>query len=241
MKETLSGLIELQNVDQELQALDELKGDLPQRVEQIKRKLDAGREELESLKSELTEVKKTHALRESDLNGLQDKLNKSREQLYAVTSNREYDAITVEIDTIKEKISQAEDEILEMIEREEQISARVNELQPQLSEFEQELADRQKELEQKIQATENEYQAYLKQREQLLETIKRPALYQYERIRKGLGNSAVATVQSSACSACFSSLPPQKIVEIKMMNRLIHCESCGRILVYSEVQNAMTN
>ncbi len=232
MKSTLTGLVQLQNVDKELQSLEALKGDLPQQVQKLRDQLAVLKADLISRNEELTEAKKEHALLEAELGSLQGGLNKYREQLYAVTSNKEYDAITTEIDAAQEKISDAEDQVLERIQREEDLGEAIEELEPKISELTEHLAETEKELSEKILATETEYKSYQEQRDQLAGSIQRPALYQYERIRKGLGNNAVAEIQSAACGGCYSAIPPQKVVEIKMMNRLIHCESCGRILVH---------
>lgn len=233
MKVNLAALTKLQNIDRELEALEALKGDLPQQVQKLRNELEDTRNTYEAQKQALTEVRKSRTLLEGELKVLQEKSNKYQEQLYAVTSNREYDAITVEIDTIAEKISETEDKILELLEQEEQLSEDIKRVEPNLSSLEENLSEKEKELKDKIQETENEYQSFQRQRQKLVNNIKQAVLYQYERIRKGIGNSAVAEIRNSACSGCFSSIPPQKQVEIRMMNQLIFCESCGRILIFS--------
>ena len=56
----------------------------------------------------------------------------------------------------------------------------------------------------------------------------------YERIRVAKKGMAVAYCNGGVCSGCFSFIPPQKVVEIRNMKRLYHCESCGRILVWDK-------
>jgi predicted nucleic acid-binding Zn-ribbon protein len=56
---------------------------------------------------------------------------------------------------------------------------------------------------------------------------------QYERIAKAKEGIAVAPIKKSSCGGCFSAIPPQKIVEIRELNRLFTCEYCGRILVWT--------
>lgn len=241
MRSELTGLFQLQNVDKELEALEALKGDLPNQVDKLKTRLDDTQASLQQEQKTLTETKTARGLKESELNSLQDKLNKSREQLYAVTSNREYDAITLEIDAITEKIDALENEILELIDREEAAAGRIGELEPQVTALEEDLNQKNNELRTKVAETEEEYNRFMKERERIASNIQKSVLYQYERIRKGLGNSAVAEIKQYACGGCFSSIPPQKSVEIKMMKRLIHCESCGRILVYVEEEQPVTH
>jgi hypothetical protein len=46
--------------------------------------------------------------------------------------------------------------------------------------------------------------------------------------------TAVVPVSGASCGGCFASLPPQFINEIRKMEKLITCETCGRILVWSQ-------
>jgi len=231
LKATLNTLIELQKVDDELDALEALKGDLPQRVEQMKREMDEMQRNYDTKKNELEETKRTKLHLEGEIADLREKLKKYQDQLYSVTSNREYDAITVEIDAVKEKIDDAETRVLELIEREEVLEAEVKSAEGEIESLKEHLAVKEKELEQKIKETEQETQQYQRQREELVKNIRKPILHQYERIRRGLGSTAVVEISNYACGGCFSSIPPQKVVEIKTMSQLIMCESCGRILV----------
>jgi len=232
VKANLTGLIHVQTLDKQLQALEALLGDLPQQVEEIKEHLQESRHALEEHEKTLVELRTTKALQEGELKDMQEKAQKYREQLYAVTSNREYDAITASIDNITEKTNEVETSILELLETEEHLSKEIAILEPEISELETKLSQTETELQKKVKATEVEYQALKKEREQLEKTLDQRALYQYERIRKGIGNNAVAELHGGACSGCFSYIPPQRQVEIKAMRQLLLCESCGRILVF---------
>ncbi|MCZ6820456.1 MAG: C4-type zinc ribbon domain-containing protein [Calditrichaeota bacterium] len=241
MKGNLTGLVDLQKVDKELQALEALKGDLPQQVGKLRNELNVAKETYGSQRNELTEIKKTKALREVELQDFQEKAKKYREQLYAVTSNREYDAITTEIDAVDAKISDVEDEVLQFIEDEEILEQELANAEPEITALEENLDKTEKELNEKIQATEKEYEAFRRQRDEISESVERRVLYQYERIRKGIGNSVVAEIMNNACGSCFSSIPPQKQLEVRTMTQLIFCESCGRILVYTRKREAVAS
>jgi len=241
LKGNLTGLVDLQKVDKELQALEALKGDLPQQVGKLRNELNAAKETYGSQRNELTEIKKTKALGEVELQDFQEKAKKYREQLYAVTSNREYDAITTEIDAVDAKISDVEDEVLQFIEDEEILEQELANAEPEITALEENLDKTEKELNEKIQATEKEYEAFRRQRDEISESVERRVLYQYERIRKGIGNSVVAEIMNNACGSCFSSIPPQKQLEVRTMTQLIFCESCGRILVYTRKREAVAS
>jgi len=58
----------------------------------------------------------------------------------------------------------------------------------------------------------------------------------YRRIRDAKRGVALAYCNGGVCSGCFSFIPPQKVVEIRSMKRLLQCESCGRILMWDKNQ-----
>ncbi|MFQ5772069.1 MAG: zinc ribbon domain-containing protein, partial [bacterium] len=113
MKNILYNLIALQEVDNELQALEDLKGNLPQQVKELQEEVTVLKSKFEKQKNDLEEMRRTKLHWERELTDLQNKLKKYQDQLYSVTTNRQYDAITVEIDDIKEKISEAETKIID--------------------------------------------------------------------------------------------------------------------------------
>ncbi|MBI5868870.1 MAG: bifunctional (p)ppGpp synthetase/guanosine-3',5'-bis(diphosphate) 3'-pyrophosphohydrolase, partial [candidate division Zixibacteria bacterium] len=68
----------------------------------------------------------------------------------------------------------------------------------------------------------------------VLVRLEAPLVAIYERVRKGKGSGAVVAVKNKACSGCFKTLPPQLVQEIRRAERIITCDSCGRILIWSE-------
>ena len=55
----------------------------------------------------------------------------------------------------------------------------------------------------------------------------------YDRIRKGGRTLAVVRLSKGACGGCFLEIPPQRASEVRRSDRIIPCESCGRILVWN--------
>ncbi|HEX9654508.1 MAG TPA: C4-type zinc ribbon domain-containing protein [bacterium] len=241
MKNNLLVLIELQKVDNELQTLEELKGDLPQKVRELKEELSLLTQNSESQKRDLEETKRLRFHWDGELKVLQDKLNKYRDQLYAVKSNREYDAITVEIEGIEKKIDETETKALELIEKEDGLSEAIKNSDSQIAGLNDNLVTKEHELQQKISKTEDEYKVWQTKRGELLGQIKRPILATYERIRKVKGRNTVAELNKYACGGCYSAIPPQKAMEIRTMDQLILCESCGRILIYLNENEVVTS
>ena len=56
-------------------------------------------------------------------------------------------------------------------------------------------------------------------------------------VRKGKGGMAVVRIRKRACSGCFKQIPPQRIQEIRRGDRIFSCDSCGRILTWTEEES----
>lgn len=62
-------------------------------------------------------------------------------------------------------------------------------------------------------------------------------LQQYERIRKKWNGRAVADATDGRCASCQISMRPQYFQDLKKAEKLLTCESCGRILYYNPPVN----
>jgi len=235
LQEELGLLVELQDIDDQLRDLELERGDLPQEVDRLKNQvaeLDAflaqKQAERGQIQSEIREVR-------GGVEMLKIRLLKYQNQLYSVTTNREYDAITQQTDGCKAEITTGENRILELMTSGDHVANLLEEKSEELEKFRAELADKSAELEQKMKETEDEELELQHQREKIVMRIKKPIYAHYERIRLAKDGKGVARIIGSACEGCSIMIPPQRIVEVRNMEDFILCENCGRILVSDEL------
>jgi len=62
-------------------------------------------------------------------------------------------------------------------------------------------------------------------------------LKEYDRLRKARRGVAVAEVGEGRCAACHIGVRPQFMQELRRGDKVMFCESCGRILVYNPPQS----
>ncbi len=234
MRKTLETLIQLQEIDGLLRALEEAKGDLPQKINSLSEEI----EQLQaSLNSKLVAIEKSQAQRREiavEIAALKEKHKKYQAQLYQVKTNKEYDAITIELDTTAQTIENYEFKVLELEEAEAGLRTEVEQLKPQLEQMQATLKEYQQQLQITMAQNAEKEAQLLQSREQMTSRLTRPVLSMYERIRQGRNGTAVAFLRDGACSQCSSRIPPQRGLEIRMMNNIFVCEICGRILVWDE-------
>lgn len=234
MKKLVKQLIDLQRIDSKFDALQLQKGDLPFMIEETEADLAEKKSAKQEMEAAISKGEADRRMFQMEIEAGNEKLKKYEEQLYKVQTNKEYDAISLEIDTKKMEIKELENKILQSLEEEEETKARLEELNTEIKRLEEQLKEYRRELDEITRQTQEEESKLLEKRENVLKDIDKRYQWQYERIRKAKDGLAVVPVKKNSCGGCFSAIPPQKIVEIREMNRLYTCEHCGRILVWMD-------
>ncbi|MCF8260116.1 MAG: hypothetical protein K9J12_05025 [Melioribacteraceae bacterium] len=233
----LQNLYELQLLDDQLDELAELRGDLPAAVNELKEQMQVIKNQMDS---KIEEKENSLALREKneeEVELLENNLKKFKAQLYQVRNNKEYDALTKEIDHSEDKIKTLENDNVALEELVEKLKIEIEELTPELEEFQLQLDEKEEELKTIVKANEREESKFQVDRDKIVEKIKRNDYNTYMRIRKARHGKAVATVERAACAGCHNVVPPQRQIEIRQNKRIYTCEFCGRILISKEVSD----
>ncbi|NWF51372.1 MAG: hypothetical protein HXY49_12620 [Ignavibacteriaceae bacterium] len=240
MFERLKILYELQLIDDQLDELEELRGDLPNTVKELESRLKTLQNEVKEKDLKRAESLKKRELNEELMKKLIENQKKFKAQLYQVRNNKEYDALTKEIDHNEEQVAKLEAENDALADQSKQLSAEIEEQEPHIEELEKELKVKEAELKEIIKANEKEENKLLAERKKIEAKVKKPDYSAYSRIRKAKKGKAVATIKRSACSGCHNIVPSQRQLEIRRNNKLFFCEYCGRILVSTEISDSVS-
>lgn len=233
MKEVVDNLIMLQDIDHRLNDLKMQKGDLPLLIEQVSQDIEEKNAELEQMKEKKGNLRNDRKLFEKEISASKTQLKKYEDQLYSVKTNKEYDAISLEIDTKKMEIEGFENKTLKTLEEDEELETNSKVLSEEIEKLKSQLKENEKELKEISEITKKEENKLLNERNKIIAKIEPRLVRRYERIKNAKEGIAVAPVKKGSCGGCFSAIPPQKIVEIRETNRLLTCENCGRILVWT--------
>lgn len=235
MENKLRQLYALQLVDSNLDELEELKGDLPAEI----RELEEREKGLLDQRTALENAMRTAFVQRDNADGeiltLREKAEKYKTQQYQVRNNREYDALTKEMDTAQDTITRLEKE-MEILEGKATLArGDIEVITAQAVELAALLAEKRAALAEVSKTTEAEELKYRHERDKIVHKIAKPDLTQYERIRKAKKGKAVVPVKKGACGGCFARVPPQKLLELRQNSKLYMCEHCGRIIVSDEI------
>lgn len=235
MIDRLKTLFELQSIDDQLDELEEMRGDLPNAVQALEEKINAIKEDIVSKETEQKDSLKKRKENENEIEKLKENQKKFKAQLYQVRNNKEYDALTKEIDHTEDQINKLEAENNSLADRSKVLTQEIEDISPRVEELKKELKEKEADLKDIAKANEREESKLRADRKKIEAEVKKNDLSSYTRIRKAKKGLAVATIKRSACSGCHNIVPSQRQLEIRRNNRLFYCEYCGRILVSSEI------
>jgi uncharacterized protein len=238
LKSILVELYKLQLVDRALDEIFEIRGDLPQTVEKIEHQLGELERKISEYDKILEEGTADREQREKESNQLLAKIETYKKQQLAVKTNKQYDALTKEIETAEQTIETNEDAIERFIEVSMELKARRDELLNQAVDFRIDLGHKRTELQEIMTSTLEEERVLLEKRTDVLKNIETTRLEKYDTIRGAKSGKAVVPVLNRSCSGCYNVVPPQLVLEIRKDDRFIICEHCGRILVSEAVVEA---
>ncbi len=229
-------LLELQEIDSRLDQLRKLRGDLPEEVKDledevigIETRISKFQKEIEVFKVEID--RHIHNKKESE-----KLILKYKDQQMNVRNNREFDAISKELELQELEIQLSEKRVKEA---EYKISVKQQEIGDTDGSREKRAAvleQKRLELDKLVNESQDEEEKLIKQSDKQGKKVEDRLLKAYQRIRGGAKNGlAVVAVDRGACGGCFNVVPPQRQADIMDKQKIIICEHCGRILADADM------
>ncbi|WP_129717092.1 zinc ribbon domain-containing protein [Pedobacter sp. SYP-B3415] len=232
VEQKLKALYELQNIHTKIDKIRQVRGELPMEVSDLEDDVAGLETRIQKIKSELDELEDSIVNRKNTIKEAQNLIKKYDTQLKEVKNNREYDALTKEIEIQGLDIQVSEKKIKE---HGFEINSKTEIYEAALAELEgrrKDLEVKKSELDVITGETEIEEQELIKKGEQAETQIEERLLTAYTRLRRNANNGlAVVTIDRDSCSGCFNQIPPQRQLDIRQRKKIIVCEHCGRILV----------
>jgi len=232
----LRALYELQIIDSKIDRIRIIRGELPLEVQDLEDSVAGLETRVTNLSDELKELQSQILEKTESIKDFKANIKKYEAQQGKVRNNREYDAITKEIEFQNLEIQLAEKRLKEYKFGVEQKSEIVEKSQVDFSERKKDLKLKKSELDEIITETEKEEKDLMKASEVASKSIEDRLVNAYKRVRSNTRNGlAVVPVERDSCGGCFNKIPPQKQLDIKMNKKILVCEHCGRIMVDPEI------
>ena len=226
---SITRLVELQDIDSQLEDLNSLLGDLPKMVDELNEKENSLKDRVEADKVSLKEINLNNSKSEKVNSDIQEKINKLTDQLFLVTNNKQYDALTNEIEHLKEQKKENEELLISNLEEKETLEKNINENEASLEELKTDLDVRRNKLDEALSETADEKAALENSRKKQVTEIDDTTMQVYNKVISARSGIAVVPLSGNSCGGCGAALPLQMVSEIRSGD-LHNCQSCGRFV-----------
>jgi len=227
----LEKLLKLQEIDSKIFEIKKVRGALPQEVQDLEDELIGYNTRLDKFKEDIDIKNKDIDDYKIKISEAKKLIKKYKDQQMNVRNNREYDAISKEIESqeldtkLFVKKSGENDQKIEGVKEEIKATKKI------IKEKTQMLKSKKSDLDLLSSESQEEEKKLNSLKTKASKKIEPSLLLSYEKLverqRNGL---AVVRVSRSACGGCFNIVPPQRQAEVKEKKKIILCEYCGRIL-----------
>ena len=237
MKDQITLLIDIQKIDQNVRTLNTRKQTLPEKAAELDQSFRFSKERIEEERTGLEGLNKLHRERESELKTGQDRLRKAKERLLEVKTNKEYQAMLTEIETLEQANGRIEEEILVLYDR---IDERRGALRVHEREFEQVRATfeaERKKIDEEVASLDGALQEQKTRFDALIGNLEPGLRRRYEMIKVRRNGIAIVAARKGICSGCNMNIPPQLYNELQRSEQILCCPNCNRILYWDEGAN----
>ncbi len=230
--EKLRDLYNLQRVDSKIDEIQVLKGELPMEVSDLEDEIQGLSTRVNRLQGQIDDLSAELSRHNNNIDEADALIKRYETQMDNVKNNREYDALTKEIEMQKLEIQLSQKKIggvrRELDAKEETLKA----TRERMDNKSKDLETKRVELQKIIEKTEKEESKLKKESEKARKGIEDRLIRAYDKVRTNYRNGlAVVMVERNSCGGCFNKIPPQQQLEIAQRKKIIACEHCGRVLV----------
>ena len=236
VEEKLKALYKLQIVDSKIDKIQIVRGELPLEVQDLEDEIAGSETRVAKINKEITDLQDEVSAKKNGMAESLVAIKKFEEQQKSVRNNREFDAITKEIEfqTLEIELSdkRVKSSAIVIVNKQEVLK----ENEEALALKQSDLAAKKSELESIVAETSLEEEKLQKSSKKSEKVIDERLLVAYTRIRTSVRNGlGVVSVDRDSCGGCFNKIPHQTQLNIAMRRKVTVCEHCGRILVDNEL------
>ncbi len=232
VEQKLQALYELQSIHTQIDKIRQIRGELPVEVADLEDDVAGLETRIQKIKTDLDDLEDAIVTRKNTIKEAGVAIKKYEAQLNEVKNNREYEAISKEVEIQGLDIQVSEKKIKEfgfdIVTKTEVYEKALADLDGRKKDLE----IKQAELSVITSETQKEEEDLTNKAAKAETQIDERLLFAYHRLRGNAKNGlGVVTIQRDSCSGCFNQIPPQRQLDIRQHKKVIVCEHCGRILV----------
>ena len=233
MSPDLERLIQLQRLESTIADARSRIAAHPQRLADAEARLASAAHALEVAKHRLKASQEARRTVEKDAAVFQGRLTKFKDQLAAVKTNREYQAMQHEIETAQRDLGVAEEKVLERMMEADALAGDIKQAETSFAADRKEIEAEKALLHDELASVETSLKTASEARAALMQNLEPRLVATFEqvaRVRKGV--AVTTATRDGLCSVCHVRLRPQVFQLVRQNDSIIQCDSCQRILYY---------
>jgi predicted nucleic acid-binding Zn-ribbon protein len=239
VKAELAQLIALQNADHNIRTLQAEIESIPQRRAEIEKEFDQRAFEIRAMEEKRDAAFHERSRLETEIFEQKQRADRADRNLMAAKKPDEYTAAIREADAARKQISALETQVLEQMEVFEGAEKELAERAPEVERLRVEMEASFKAFDEQAKAQQKLLDAGRAEHEKLLRELPKATSALYDRISKRIRDGiALAEARNGACMACYMSLRPQVMADVRRGAEIITCDNCNRILYYATEKKA---
>ena len=234
-KEQIAALVNLQQIEIDARNLEAKLSNVDHRLDKLDNRLLDFKQVIEEQQSVINELNQNYRGYESDVRLNLDSIKKSEAKLSSVKTNKEYQSSLKEIDNLKAKNSNLEDDMIEFLDRIEEAEnafkikmAEYSELQTQLNREKEIIQKETEEQKRQLDNLDTEWKT-------VSAGIDAELLGTYNKIKSTQSNAVgIVAVIDAVCQGCYMNIPPQTYNELQRGDHLTKCPICQRLIYWKD-------
>jgi len=236
VEEKLRALYDLQLIDSRIDEIRNVRGELPLEVEDLEDEVAGLNTRIQKHDTDLEVIENDIKTKKILIEDAKASIKKYSEQQKNVRNNREFNALSKEVEFQELEIELAEKHIKEYRASIDQKKEFIGQTKEKLEDRKKHLVHKKGELDDILAETQKEEDMLTKKSNDFENQIEDRLISAYKRIRNNVKNGlAVVPVERGASGGSYFTIPPQVIVEIASRRKIITDEHSGRILVDEEL------
>ena len=222
----------MQKIYSEIDKIRLIRGELPVEIQDLEDMCEGLATRIAKYEDEIAAYQRIISDSDTKIKESQALIKRYEEQQNNVRNNREYDSLTKEIEYQKLEIQLCEKHKTKAAADIETRKADIEAVQEKAKENAEVLQQKKGELDGIIAETEKREAELVDEAEKHKALVDQRLLVAFERIRNNARNGlAIVQIERDACGGCFSTIPPQRQLDIRLHKKIIVCEACGRIFI----------
>ena len=231
MREQIEDLVKLQQIETETVRIKSALNDVSKMLDDLDSGVKIFEQTIETQERIINELKKQYRDHESDIQLNLEKEQKIQAKLRSVKNNKEYQALLKEIEDVRRKNSEIEDEMIDFLDRMDITEKIITTKKDEYINIFEDAKSEKESIKQNAETRKKRLAELDMEGAEVSRLIDPELLKRYLIIKEqSPGGLAVVLVKDAVCHGCNVNIPPQLYNELFRCDSLRFCPNCQRII-----------